>query len=275
MQATPGSTIAPILLDAPQGIGEALSVRIERMPEETLIAGPYTGTATEYEQDDGTSNYQATPILLPTDIEADPPGEVRHSIAWTHASLGVSPVRIPLPITGLPPSVVTFAAVMAAVESMMKPRLRLGSEGGQFSAGSGTLVDHFQNDPPTRPTLSTATEVITRHMGEAAVDYNAAEDVDAPSIITVAALRSAIELESTHYPEQVNSDRSPARVWIDLLARYEDRLAARESTVDIGEDEGGPGLDAVWGFGSTSTEGILAPGSEYAIPVETPRRRVW
>jgi hypothetical protein len=267
MQATPGSTIAPILLDAPQNIEAALSVRVESVPDETLVAGPYTGTATEYAQEDGSSNYQAAPLLLPGSL---PVGT--YSVAFTHASLA-RPVRIPLEVVGSAPETVTFAAVMAAVETMMRPRLKVGnfSEGG-----GGVLVDHFQDDPATRPTLATATEAVARHTAEADTDYSGAEGEDAPAIVTVAALRTAIELESTHYPEQVAAERSPARFWLELLTRYEDRLAARESENegDVGPDGGGPGLDAVWNFGPRCDP--RAPGSEAPIPLAGTRcRRVW
>lgn len=263
--ATPGSTIAPILSDAPQNIEAALSVRFERMPEETLVAGPYTGTATEYPQGDDTSNYQAAPILLPGDLTV---GD--YDAVFEHAAMA-RPVRISYRVVGASPSVVTFDAIMAGVRTLLKPRLRAG---GFSQGGGGTQLDDFTED--TRPTLATTTEAVARHMGEVSEEFAEAEDDDAPGLVTVAAYRAAIELESSHYPEQVSSDRSAARFWLELLGRYEERLRARIVAIaDEGPDGGDPGMDPVWNFGPTSLEGIVAPGSETPIPLVPSRRREW
>jgi hypothetical protein len=239
MQATPGSTIAPILTDAPQNIEQALSVQVERLPEETLVAGPVTGTAVEFPQGDGTSNYQAAPMLLPADLT---PGE--YSIAWAHAALGVRPVRIPLEVVGRAPDAVTFDAVLAAVATYLAPRLR-SSTG--FQNQDGALLPSFTDK--TRPSLAKATEAVSRQVGDITAQYEVGEE-HAPMLVTVAALRAAIDLESSHYPEQVSADRSAVRVWMDLLERYESRLEAILGGGD-GEAPGEPGGEAlapVWNF---------------------------
>lgn len=158
-------------------------------------------------------------------------------------------------------------AVLAAVESLMEARRR---EGGFSASGGGRAVDHFT--PNTRPTLATATEVATREAGAVSGEYPAATDAETELLVDVAALRAAVELEGSHYPEQVESNRSPARLWLDLLDSKVSRLDLRLGSP--AQERTGSELAARWSFPGSDLRGVIAEGSEAPRPL-VERRLQW
>lgn len=179
--------------------------------------------------------------------------------------------------TNLATSEVTTESVLAAIEDLMQARLRVG---GFTEAGGGRKVAHFQNAADeggaTNPTLDRATSIAERMASAVVRDFRGYDDEDLGDLLEIAALRGAIRLEGSAYPEQVRTEQSPARLWMDLLEREEEELRGRiRVVVDDGEDDGGPGLDAVWSFGEQDMTGIIAPGSEIPVPLYPRQRREW
>ena len=173
---------------------------------------------------------------------------------------------------------ITPESVLAAMEEYMAGRLRESTfETGGSAAGGGARVEHFTAN--TWPTAAMAERVATRMASMIVRDFAGADDDDLADLLDIAALRGAIALEGASYPEQVASERSPARLWMDLLERSETDLRARLPVVaDAGEDEGGPGLDPVWYFGPLLPVQHIAEGAEGPLlpAVRTvSRRRVW
>lgn len=150
---------------------------------------------------------------------------------------------------------------------------------GNLRAGAAGVVANFTAN--TRPPLARAQEVTTRTAAMYSRAYVAAEEADGADLIDLAALYAAIELEGAYYSEQVESNRSPARLWLDLLEKRTEAVDARLGAP--GESPAAPGgaaLAAVWGFGSDCPP--RAEGSECAVPPvpcsgdrPSSRRLVW
>jgi hypothetical protein len=144
--------------------------------------------------------------------------------------------------------------VRLSTASLMAYRLRAAG----FAAGRGGLEEpDFTTG--TVPTLARADEVAARNAGLVSNDFPRADDDDEPELRTIAALRSAIQLEAS----APNMDPERIRVWRDEL---------RESVGRVGSGAGGDGaasagdpLEAVWNFGGTCehTPGSELPAVEY------------
>lgn len=145
-------------------------------------------------------------------------------------------------------------AVRKATAALMGYRLRTGG----FVAGRGGVeLEDFTAE--TTPTLARADAVTTRNAALVSDDFPGAEPGDEPELETIAALRSAIELEAS----VDNMDAERIRVWREQLREYVKR--AIDSTGGAGGAEGEPGsrvLAALWSFGPV--EGVRAPGAEIA-----------
>lgn len=181
--------------------------------------------------------------------------------------------------------------VLPAVETFMVLRTRAAAAFGVAVTGpqgGGRLLGHFSDgpnpdaDPPTtepatRPTRAQALEVITRMAAVISNAYAAAQENDKPELVEVAALMSAIRLETMFYAEEVQSERSPARVWMDLLETATTELDGRLGPPKDGDSTPG-GLQVAGSFrgsgGCGRVEGAetsLWPGSAYPWPYRSPQ----
>lgn len=158
-----------------------------------------------------------------------------------------------------------LVAVRQATASLMAYRLRIG---GFTSGRGGAETEDFTTT--TTPTLARANEVVTRNAALVSDDFPAANVGDEPELRTIAALRSAIELEAS----APNMDPERIRVWREQLREYVQRVSGGS-----GGDEGAPGpgepgfrvLAPVWYFGPREAD--RAPGSEVAWDPSRTRRR--
>lgn len=151
-------------------------------------------------------------------------------------------------------------SVRAEVAVLMKYRLHAG---GFTSGRGGAPLEDFTTT--TTPTLADASRAVARIAGLVSDDFPTAVEGDTPELVTIAALRTAIELENA----APNVDRDRIKTWFDLLREYVGRFSDGGS--DDGEDAGGRILSAVWDFGPRCDQHV--PGSE--LPLAYPCRRVW
>lgn len=156
----------------------------------------------------------------------------------------------------------TSEDVLNAVESLMAFRLRAGG----FAAGrGGTRVEHFTDT--TTPTRARAVEVTQRKAEQVVREYPSADPEDAAQLVQVAALRAAIELESSS--ENFDADR--VKTWRDMLRDEVGLLNERLGEPGSNPDEGARGMDARWDFGPRRHAHV--EGAEE--PLVTSRRRRW
>ena len=214
--------------------------------------------------------------LLPT-LDPDPSRPSSHDLTTELATMaGSGWYRLTwLDATGdesTPTDPVTFGAatlgeeVLAAVESLMAYVLRAG---GFVEGRGGRRVEHF--DANTNPTLARATEVSSREADAVANEFPAADEPDA---VSVAALRSAMTLETG----RDNFDADRVRAWREQLS---DRLKALTAAGATGGGSGGGSgsgrdLGPRWSFGPG--DGARAEGSECPVVPCSPdarRRREW
>lgn len=158
-------------------------------------------------------------------------------------------------------------AVRLSAAKLMAYRLRVGG----FAAGrGGARVADFTAE--TVPTLADATDITTRNAGLVSDDFPTAIDGDEPELRTIAALRSAIELEAS----APNMDFERIRVWREQLREYVTRVGG--SGGDSASPPGSGALAAMWGFGSATCwpEGAERP-CDPCPPVYQPgsRRLRW
>jgi hypothetical protein len=129
----------------------------------------------------------------------------------------------------------TRTSVLRSVESLMAYRLRASG----FAEGRGGVQTQGFTESTT-PTLSRATEVVERNTRVVGNDFPDASEEDEPELRTIAALRSAIELENS--VETPNFDR--IREWREQLREFVRRVA------DAGGGDGPTqsALAPVWSF---------------------------
>lgn len=187
-----------------------------RIDEASVSAGPWTtiDTVTLAAEPDPTSPAAQQFSAMHATLD-----EGWYRVTWLDAL--ASPSSPTPPVRNVPPTV-DPDRVLAAVESFMRARL---IEGGNFTTGSGTRVEHFTDG--TTPTRDVAMEAATREAYAAGREYPRAGTDDQDDLVNVAAFRSAMELEGSSYPDQVESGRSPARFWRDLLNDRLKRLDKR------------------------------------------------
>jgi hypothetical protein len=144
--------------------------------------------------------------------------------------------------------------VRSATAALMAYRLR--SDG--FAAGQGGVQQTDFTDRTT-PTLAQATEVTTRNAALVSDDFPGAEEGDRPELVTIAALRSAVELEAS----APSMDAERIRVWREQLREYVTRAGERTAAGSSSEAEPGARvLAALWSFGPSET--LRVPGAEVA-----------
>jgi hypothetical protein len=148
----------------------------------------------------------------------------------------------------------TAAEVRAEVAGLMEYRLRRG--GFALGQGGAQLAD-FAAD--TTPSAAKVDVVVARNAALVSDDFPGAAEGDRAELVTIAALRSAIELEAS--APSMDADR--IRVWRDQLREYVTRAGDRTSTGSSSEAEPGARvLAALWSFGPAET--VRAPGAEVA-----------
>jgi hypothetical protein len=138
----------------------------------------------------------------------------------------------------------------------MAYRLRVG---GFVQGQGGAEVPDFT--AATTPSLTRATEVTARNAALVSDDFPGADAGDEPELRTIAALRSAIELEAS----APSMDPERIRVWRDQLRESVERAGAASGGAGGEPGPGEPGyrvLAAVWSFGPA--EGERVPGAEVA-----------
>lgn len=127
----------------------------------------------------------------------------------------------------------------------------------------------------TTPNLTRATEVTQRNAALVSDDFPAAEAGDEPELRTIAALRSAIELETS----APNFDADRVREWRTQLREHVETAGGAGDAPGPGEP-GARVLEPVWGFGPSGDGVTVYDAAAYAEGSEVPlytsrRRRVW
>lgn len=170
------------------------------------------------------------------------------------------------------------AEVRAEVAGLMEYRLRRG--GFALGQGGEPLSDF---DADTTPSGAKVDTVVARNAALVSDDFPGAEEGDRAELETIAALRSAIELEAS--APTFDADR--IRVWRDQLREYVTRAGDRTGSGGSELEPGARVLAAVWSFGPSET--VRAPGAEVAqtatgeplydggpaVPPERRRRLIW
>lgn len=149
--------------------------------------------------------------------------------------------------------------VRAATAALMAFRLRSRS----FAAGAGGEQQR-DFDATTTPTLESAQEVTERNAALVSDDFPGAEVGDEAELRTIAALRSAIELEAS-VPAM---DRDRILTWREQLREYVKRAIDSTGGGGAGDPPGTETLKAVWNFGPSCPP--RAPGSEVPWPPQNP-----
>lgn len=157
---------------------------------------------------------------------------------------------------------VTLDTNVVRAEVAVFLRYRLHASGFTAGRGGTPLLDF---DATTTPTLADAARAVVRNAGLVSDDFSQALEGDRSELVTIAALRTAIELENA----APNVDRDRILTWREQLREYVGRFSNAGS--DGGEGAGGRVLSAVWDFGPRCDP--RAPGSE--LPLDRSCRRVW
>lgn len=140
----------------------------------------------------------------------------------------------------------------------------LKSQGFVAGQGGTPTVDFTQQ---TTPTLARASEVVERNSRLVTNDFPSAAGSDEPELRTIAALRSAIELENgTPSPDDVR-----IKNWREQLREYVGRFDS--SGGDGAETPPGGALAPAWSFGSGDR--CHPPGSEMPYPTKTGNEERW
>lgn len=189
----------------------------------------------------------------------------RYRVVFIDATGDESPPSTPTEVTT--PSATD---VLAAVEETMAYRLRASGFG---QGGGGREVQHFTDT--TTPTRARAESVSARKAAEVARDFDVSAS-ELADLVTIAALRAAIELEAS----APNMDEARIRTWRDQLREYVTKATVRGDAADEASD-GAQAMGAKWGFGPGPNPGPAVYDAEaYVEGAEVPleplrRRRMW
>jgi hypothetical protein len=156
----------------------------------------------------------------------------------------------PLVITPLPPEAVTTADVAALLRARTKDLT--GTEVGDFT-------------PNTRPTDDEVVRLIAMAWAEVTGQSGASlADRCAGIARSLIAIRAAMWVELSYFPEQVRSDRS---VYQELADQYTAGLPTLTSCVDqnLAGDAGGSGG---YRFGSLDVHGWTSVADPYGLPAD-------
>jgi hypothetical protein len=145
-------------------------------------------------------------------------------------------------------------AVLDETAALMAYTLRSGG----FARGQGG-TDTGSFTASTTPTIERAQKVVQRHTRIVVADFPSATDAQADELTTVAALRSAIELENS--TPQVDRDRILG--WREQLREFVGRFSESGGS-GSGGSEPGAELKPAWSFGDGDP--CHTPGSELPYP---------
>lgn len=252
-----GETFEAVLEGAPTGLTGTVAVRVVATPGGVIVARSAAGITepapgvyvAERTVPAGTTDPS---LLVVWDLgdPADPAGTFTEELRLS--TLIAGPVTV-----GADGGVVLDAnAVRLSTARLMAFRLRQSG----FAVGQGGL-ETTDFTPQTTPTLAAAIEVTERNAALVSDDFPGADASDEPELRTIAALRSAIELEAS----VPNMDRDRITTWREQLRESVGRVADGGS----GAGEPGPGeegyrvLRAVWDFGGSTVARV--PGAEVAV----------
>jgi hypothetical protein len=155
-----------------------------------------------------------------------------------------------VPVSEYTPTVESVAAFIRA-----RTKTVGGSELGTFSANGAPAGD------TTRPTAAQATVEINNALGD--ISGIIGEDIDAKyrTLATrVAALRSALLIELTYWPEQIGTNRS---AYIQLKELYDELWASLLDVMGLTPDDDGGIVPADAGFASYGGFPATAIGMEH------------
>jgi len=280
IETAAGQPFEAVLEGAPTGLMGTVAVRVVSTPAGAVIVPRSTAGITEaapgvYVVELEVPTNTADPsLLIVWDLgdPADPAETFTEELRLT--GIVAAPV-----VTGPDGGVVLDAtAVRLETAGLMAFRLRQSG----FVAGQGG-AETTDFTAATTPNLVTAQRVTERNAALVSDDFPGADAGDEPELRTIAALRSAIELEAS----APTMDEARIRAWRDQLREYVKRVT------DTGGDGPAPGepgarvLDPVWSFGPA--EDVRVEGSEgpqpvyyfrpYTAPVppegDRPRRLQW
>lgn len=131
-----------------------------------------------------------------------------------------------MPVSEYTPTVQSVAAILRA-----RTKTKGGAEAGTFNP------EAVEDNLRTRPTAEGVLEQIATALGD--ISGVVGEDIlekFRPAASRVATLRTALLIELSYFPEQINSDRSP---YPQLLALYNDAWVNLKSAMGIDTDEDG------------------------------------
>lgn len=151
-----------------------------------------------------------------------------------------------MPVSDYTPTVASIGTLLRA-----RTKTKGGAEAGVFNPASAAGTSD-----ETRPTAEGVMEYINIALGDVSGIIGAdLEEKYVEPARRVAALRAALLIELTYWPEQVNSDRSP---YDQLKVLYDEAWANLLASMGISlDDDGGPasidaGYPSYGGFPSTA-----------------------
>lgn len=207
--ARPGDTFTAVLTGAPQGLVGTLTLGIRELPSESVVSPQATAGITETVLGDSTSNYSGE-RTAPTDTSK------LYEVVWVN---GATELTEDLHLSGfaapaeLLPTVDEVAALLTA---------RTVDDGGNTV---GTFTD------ATTPTGAQVTDLIDkawrdvrRELGPEVADTD--DDSLKADLRDLTALRVAMYVELSYYPEQANEDGSVYQQYLAMWLEGVRSLAA-------------------------------------------------
>lgn len=157
-----------------------------------------------------------------------------------------------MPVSEYTPTVASVAAYLRA-----RTKTRGGAEAGTFNLSTVADTDK------TRPTAEQVTEHIDDVIGEISgvIGIDVPEEQREPAR-RVAALGTAMLVELTYWPEQINSGRSP---YPQLKALYDERWENLLTALGISTDAGGGAVPVGAGYPSYGGFPTTALGMEQPL----------
>lgn len=246
----PGAPFTAELLDAAQGLVGTLTVGIYTSPEEVEVTAPTTAGIVEFEQGDGTSNYQATLTA--------PPVVGNYMIVWT---AGAATGTDDLTVRGFDASedVVPTRDDVAAI---LHQRLNAG--------GGNTAVTFDANTSPTATQVDRLiamwAPLILIEFGDLSDDKLVCGSADAirAAVRSLIAASVARVVELSYWPRDVVGRDTAEAYWAALIDRQLPKVveAARECRQgeDVpggGDGEGGVAMSSRWQFNLAPRVGDL------------------
>lgn len=259
--ARPAEPFDAVLEGAPEGLVGTVAVRVVATPAGDVIVPRTTGGIVET-----VPGVYVASITVPADV-ADPSllvvwdlGDPDDSATTYTEALYLTSILGPVVQYDGGGIALDATAVVASTASLLRWRLR---QRGFGEGRGGEEVPTFTTG--TTPSVTTATEVVQRNSALVSDDFPHADASDEPELRTIAALRSAIELELG--VDQPDFER--VREWRNELREHVSRVA---ESAESAEDEaaGARALDAQWGFGPVVDEPVM--GAEE--PLDYSRRRL-